>query len=246
MDVGPNFSGKLPAGLLEIKSPTSLVWIIGRTQTNGKADYPAVRALKAEYKLIPLSAWGQDYTAPSEVPVDPKVDVQKSPVDTVTKMNAAVFFGRLATLMQDNPPTAADKPMVEKLARIGITPGRSFDPSKLDSSVAIGLEHGAVTGRAMIFAESKKPQGKVANGWDVMGNLGRYGTNYLFRSVVALVGLGANLPEDAIYPRATTDIDGKPLSGANRYVIQFPKWQMPPVNAFWSITMYNLEAVLRR
>lgn len=202
--VGPNYSGKLPDGLKEIKSPTSLVWVIGRTQTNGKPDYAAVRALKAQYKLIPLSAWGTDYMAPFEVPVDPKVDVLTSPVETVTKMNAAAFFGRLTALLQDNPPTEADKPMVEKLARIGITPGRPFDPRKLDTAVATGLERGAIAGRETIFAETKKPQGKVANGWDVMGNLGRYGTNYLFRSVVALVGLGANLPEDAIYPRRPT------------------------------------------
>ena len=237
--VGPNYSGRLPEGLKEIKSPTSFVWVIGRTQTNGKADCAAVRSLKAQYKLIPLSAWGTDYVAPSEVPVDPKVDVRMPPVETVAKMDAAAFFGRLAALLQDNPPAEADKPMVEKLARIGITPGRSFDPSKLDTAVAKGLERGAVAGREMIFAETKKPQGKVANGWDVMDNLGRFGTNYLFRSVVALVGLGANLPEDAIYPRATADIDGKPLTGANRYVIQFPKGQLPPVKAFWSITMYN-------
>ncbi len=237
--VGPNFGGKLPDGLKEIKAPTSLVWVIGRTQTNGKADYAAVRALKAQYKLTPLSAWGTDYMAPSEVPVDPKVDVQTSPVETVMRMDAAAFFGRLAALLQNNPPTEADKPMVEKLARIGIAPGRPFDPPKLDTALARALQQGAVAGREMIFAETKKPQGKVANGWDVMGNLGRYGTNYLFRSVVALVGLGANLPEDAIYPRATADADGNRLTGANRYVIQFPKGQLPPVRAFWSITMYN-------
>ena len=81
----------------------------------------------------------------------------------------------------------------------------------------------------------------MVNGWDVMGDLGRYGTNYLFRSVVAQVGLGANLPEDAIYPRATHAAGGQPLNGANRYVIVFPRGQLPPVRAFWSITMYNAK-----
>jgi hypothetical protein len=239
--VGPNFSGNLPDGLKAIKSPTSLVWVIGRTQTNGKADYTAVRALKAQYKLVPLSAWGTSYTPPAQVPVDSNVDAHRPPVETVTKMEAAAFFVRLAALLRDNPPAAADKPMVEKLARLGIAPGQPFDPRKLDTAVAKGLERGAVVGRETIFAELKKPQGTVANGWDVMGDLGRYGTNYLFRSVVALVGLGANLPEDAIYPHATADADGKPLNGANRYVIQFPKGQLPPVRAFWSITMYNAK-----
>jgi hypothetical protein len=239
--VGPTFTGRLPDGLKEIKSPTSLVWVIGRTQTNGKADYAAVRALKAQYKLIPLSAWGTDYAPPAQVQVDSKVDAHTPPVQTVLKMEAAAFFVRLAALLQDNPAAAADKPMIEKLARLGITPGEPFDPRKLGTAAAKGLERGAVAGRETIFAELKKPQGRVANGWDVMGNLGRYGTNYLFRSVVALVGLGANLPEDAIYPHATTDADGKPLTGANRYVIQFPKGQLPPVKAFWSITMCNAK-----
>ncbi len=229
---GPAFSGKLPEGLKEIKSPTGLVWIIGRTQTNGKADYAAVRALKAQYKLIPLSSWEKDYTPP-QVPVE-KVD-QTAPVEQVAKMDAATFFGRLAALLKDNPPAEADKPMVEKLSRLGIAPGK-FDPQN-----AKALDRGAAAGWQRILAEAKKPQGKVVNGWDVMGNIGRYGTNYPFRAVVALVGLGANLPEDAIYPHAKEDSDGKPLSGENRYVIHFPKGQLPPVNAFWSLTMYNAK-----
>jgi len=223
----------------EIKSPTSLVWIIGRTQTNGKADFAPVRALKAQYKLIPLSAWGNDYTRPAEVAVDRKVDAKTPPVEQVAKLAAAAFFARLAALMKDNPPAEADKPMVEKLARIAIVPGQPFDPAKLDPVVAKGVERGAKAGWEQIVAETKKPQGKVVNGWDVMGDLGRYGTNYLFRAVVALVGLGANRPEDAIYPHATVDADGKLLNGTSRYAIQFPKGQLPPVRAFWSITMYN-------
>jgi hypothetical protein len=237
--VGPNFTGQIPEGVKEIKSPTSLVWIIGRTQTNGKADYAAVRALKAQYKLTPLSAWGKAYSPPAEVSVDTKVDTKTPPVEQVAKMDGVVFFKRLTSLLKDNPPTDADKPMVEKLARIGIVSGQQFDPTKLDPAVVRGLERGAKAGFERILSTAKKPQGKVVNGWDVMGNLGRYGTEYLFRGVVALVGLGANLPEDAIYPHAKVDADGKPLSGMSRYTIHFPKGQLPPVHAFWSITMYN-------
>jgi hypothetical protein len=239
--VGPNFAGKLPDGVKEIKSPTSLVWIIGRTQTNGKSDFAAVCALKAQYKLTPLSARGKDYTPPADAPVDPKVDAKTPPVEQVAKMDAAAFYGRLADLLRDNPPAAADKEMVENLAKIGIVPGKSFDPAKLDRAVVTGLERGAVAGRGSIFAEAKKPQGKVVNGWDMMMDIGQYGTKYQFRAVVALVGLGANLPEDAIYPHAKVDADGKPLTGTNRYTIHFPKGQLPPVDAFWSITLYNAK-----
>ena len=151
----------------------------------------------------------------------PKVDAKTPPVEQVAKMDSAAFFGRLAALLKDNPPTAADKPMVEKLARLGIVPGQPFDATKIGPAMAKGIERGATSGREQILAEARKPQGKMVNGWDVMGDLGRYGTNYLFRAVVALVGLGANLPEDAVYPHAKVDADGKPLTGANRYTIHF-------------------------
>jgi hypothetical protein len=223
----------------EIKSPTSLVWIIGRTQTNGKADFAAVRALKAHYKLIPLPAWGTDYAPPATVAVDAKVDAKTPPVEQVAKLDAVAFFSRLAVLLKDNPPTADDQPTVEKLAKIGIVAGQPFEPAKLGPSVAKGLEQGVKAGQAAILDEAKKAQGKMLNGWDVMGSVGRYGTNYPFRAVVALVGLGANLPEDAIYPHARVDADGKPLTGANRYTIHFAQGELPPVRAFWSITMYN-------
>ncbi len=239
--VGPRFNGTLPNGVEEIKSPTSLVWIIGRTQTNGKSDFAAVRALKAQYKLTPLSAWGRDYTPPAEVPVGPNAVAKMPPVERVAKMDAAAFFARLTDLLSDNPPAAADKAMVAKLAKIGIVPGALFDTAKLEPTVARELERGAVAGRDSILAEARKPQGKVVNGWDMIMNIGRYGTNYPFRAVVALVGLGANLPDDAIYPRAIVDSEGNPLSGASRYTIHFPKGQFPPVGAFWSITMYNAK-----
>jgi hypothetical protein len=225
--VGPQWKGTLPAGVKEIKSPTNMVWLLGRTQTNGKEDYAAVRAIQDQYKLTPLSAWGKDYKPPDNAPVAAGIDVKTPPVEQVAKMDAATFYARLNTLMKDNPPANADASAVNSIAAIGVAPGTTFDLKSLDPAVAKSV------------AEARKPHGKKVNGWDVMTNLGRYGTDYLFRSVVAIVGLGANLPEDAIYPRATEDTDGQPLTGANSYVVHFPKGQLPPVNAFWSLTMYN-------
>ena len=103
--VGPGFKGKLPAGLKKIESPTNLVWFIGRTQTNGKADYEAVHAIQKEYKLTPLSAWGKPYTPPTNVPVDPQIS-KAPPVEPVKKMSAPAFFARLNALMKENPPAA--------------------------------------------------------------------------------------------------------------------------------------------
>jgi hypothetical protein len=237
--VGPGWRGTLPAGLKELRSPTNMVWLIGRTQTNGKEDYEAVHAIQRKYRLTPLGAWGTDYTPPANVPVDPAVDTKTRPSDQVAAMDAATFFARLNALMKDNPPAAADAGALKRFAAIGVAPGKAFDPRALDPAVARGLERGVRTAREMLAALTKRPQGRGANGWDVVKNLGKYGTNYPFRSAVALFALGANLPEDALYPRARTDADGRPLTGANRYTIHFPKGQLPPVNAFWSVTLYN-------
>jgi hypothetical protein len=237
--VGPQWKGKLPADVKEIKSPTNMIWLLGRTQTNGKEDYAAVRSIQDQYKLTPLSAWGKDYKPPDNAPVAAGVDMKTPPVEQVAKMDAATFFARLNTLMKDNPPSNADASAVNSFAAIGVAPGTPFDLKSLDQVVAKSVEGSVKTAQAKIVAEARKPHGKKVNGWDVMTNLGRYGTDYLFRSVIALVGLGANLPEDAIYPRATEDTDGQPLTGANSYVVHFPKGQLPPVNAFWSLTMYN-------
>jgi hypothetical protein len=238
---GPRWAGQLPKGVKQIKSPTNTVWLIGRTQTNGKEDYEAVHAIQDKYKLTPLSAFGKAYTPPDSVPVSQGVDLKKPPVEQVAKMDASTFFSRLNALLQDNPPTAADAEAVNRFAAIGVVPGGTFDLKALDAAIVRSLERGAREGLSRIMGEAKKPQGKIVNGWEVMTNVGSYGTDYLWRAVIALVGLGANLPEDAIYPRATRDIDGKPLMGTKGYVVEFDKGQLPPVNAFWSITMYNSE-----
>jgi len=237
--VGPGRRGNLPEGVHVIKSPTSMVWIIGRTQTNGKDDYPAVHAIQDQYKLTPLSVWDKAYSPPDNVPVAKEVVMTTPPVEQVAGMDAVAFFTRLNALMRDNPAAPADGEAISRFAPIGVAPGKFFDLLDLNVVAARGIQAGVRAGQAKILADAKKAHGKMVNGWQFMDNIGRYGTDYAWRAVIALVGLGANLPEDAIYPRATTDADGQPLTGANRYMIQFAKGQLPPVSAFWSITMYN-------
>ena len=128
------------------------------------------------------------------------------------------------------------------LAKIGVVPGQDFDPGKLDPAAAKGLEKSVQVALEKLQAAAKTA-GKPVNGWQIPPTkLGEFGTDYGFRAVVALIGLGANLPADAIYPNAFIDGDGKPLSGANRYVVHFDKGQTPPANAFWSLTMYNAQS----
>lgn len=240
--VGPRWTGKLPRGVKMLESPTNMVWLIGRTQTNGKDDYVAVHAIQQQYTLTPLSAWGKGYTPPDHVPVAAGIAAKTPPVEQVARMDAAAFFRRLNALMRDNPPALADASAMKRFAAVGVAPGKPLDLKSLDPVVAKGLEQSVAAGQENIVAEARKPHGRMVNGWQVLpNNTAKFGTDYNWRAVVALIGLGANLPQDAMYPHATVDAHGQPLTGANRYVIRFPKGQLPPVNGFWSITMYNAK-----
>jgi hypothetical protein len=190
---------------------------------------------------VPLSSFGKPYTPPAGT-VDPNVDMKTAPVDQLKAMSSAAFFTRLAMLLKDNPPPASEAPLLEKLKAIGIVPGEPFDPSKLDPAVAKGLER-SVSAALEKLAAASREVGAPVNGWRVPPMiLGNFGTEYGARAVVALVGLGANLPEDAVYPSVFVDADGQPLTGGNRYVIRFEKDATPPVQAFWSITMYDANS----
>jgi hypothetical protein len=238
---GPGWVGTLPAGIRELKSPTNMVWILGRTQTNGPEDYPAVHAIQAGFKLVPLSLFGKPYAAP-EGTVDPTADMKTPPVEQLQHMTGAEFFTALARLLKSNPPSAADAPALANLATIGVIHGQPFEPSKLDPAVAKALE-GAVSAAIARLQERAKQMGTSVNGWRIPKmNVGAFGTDYDTRAFLALVALGANLPTDSLYPTSFVDGDGNALNGANRYVLHFDAGLTPPVNTFWSVTMYDPQS----
>ncbi len=237
---GPGWKGTLPKGVTEYKSPTNLVWILGRTYCTGKLeDYKAVHKIQSRYKLVPLSAYGKSYT-PAPGRVDPSIDMKTPVREQVNRMEAAAYFKLLAALLKDNPPTAADAPMVAKLAKIGIIPGQDFDISQVDPAVAQGLARAPKAGVEKIMANFKTMTTMV-NGWGIFLKTGVYGTDYLDRALITAIGLGANRPQDAVYPTSEADADGKPYDGAHKYVMHFDKGQLPPVKGFWSLTMYNAD-----
>jgi len=128
---GPGWKGALPAGVTEYKSPTSIVWLLGRIYCTGTPeDYAAVHALQDQCKLVPLSAYGKDYTPPTGK-VDPSIDMKTAVREQVNRMDAVEYFTLLAQLLKRNPPAAADAPALEQYARIGLVPGQDFDASKL-------------------------------------------------------------------------------------------------------------------
>jgi hypothetical protein len=238
---GPGWEGKLPDGVTEYKSPTSIVWILGRIYCTGTPeDYKAVHELQDQCNLVPLSSYGKDWK-PSVGKVDPKIDMKTAVREQVNRMDAVEYFTLLSELMKTNPPTAEDAPMVDKMAEIGIVPGKDFDKSKLDAHFVKRVPEIAF---ARIMLHFKFSDGDIAdiNGWGYTTKTGIYGTNYLQRALITAIGLGANRPEDAIYPTSTKSKDGlfsRAYAGSEDYVLTFPKGQTPPVKGFWSITMYN-------
>jgi hypothetical protein len=237
-----NWKGKLPKDLERIDAPTPFVWMIGRTQTNGPSDYAAVHKIQDGYKLTPLSQWGKK-TGPKAQPfvADASVDMKTSPLIQVNRMTGQQFFSYAADLIKLNSPHHTDWSQVQRFKHIGIEQGREFDFTKLSKEVQAAIERAPVD--ALKIMQEKIPTlAKVVNGWQMnVDSMGVYGNFYLKRAIVAMVGLGANQPEDAIYPLAIASADGKPLDGNETYVIRFKKDQLPPVGAFWSITMYDSE-----
>jgi len=236
----PKWGGTVPAGFTRIPAPTSYVWIIGRTRTDGPADYAAVHAIQAGYKVTPLSQWGKA-PEPVSVKIDPAVDMKTPPKTQVDTMPVGTYFAYAAELLELHPPHITDEPIVARMKRIGIEPGKSFDIDKTAPVVKQALT--SVPGDAQALMTWKIPTvARVVNGWSMnTDTMGVYGNYYLKRAMVAQLGLGANLPEDAIYPLNIGDAAGKPLDGASKYTIHFDRGATPPVGAFWSITLYDAE-----
>lgn len=242
--VGPEWKGTLPKGVKEIRSPTAMVWIVGRTQVNSRQDLAAVHRLQDQYRLVPLSVWqkgGRVAPAPA-APRATMIDTESSPAEQVAAMDAQAFFSRLAALLPDNPPAPADAPMVEKMTRMGIVAGEPFKTTVLEPSTARAVQEGATAALTGIAAQVKKAEAGDT-GWRVWHEGGGYGTDYVARATVAMMGPDLNLPEDAVYPTARADATGRPFDGGSRYVLHFDKSQLPPVKAFWSLSLYNSQQV---
>ncbi len=238
--VPPGWKGTLPAGVEMIQSPTPYVWIIGRTQTNGPADYAAVHKVQAEFRITPLSQWGKT-PIPAPFREDPSVDMKTPPLELVNNMSAKAYFTYGAELMKLHPPHVTDWSMIARIKRIGIEPGKSFEWDKLQPAVQESLTKAVASALKAMYIKTPT-LAKVVDGWQMnTDTMGVYGNYYLKRAIVAMVGLGANLPDDAVYPLNVGDVDGQPLRAENNYALHFGKEQLPPAEAFWSLTMYDVD-----
>jgi hypothetical protein len=240
---GPGWAGDVPAGLKHIKCATRYMVILGRTYADGTdQDYAAVNALQAQYRIVPLSAYGKPYTYQMPpVNSNPGISMTDKPQSVILDIDTSTYFNMMARLMASAaPPAAEDAPMLARMAKIGLVPGQPFDMTKLDPATQSALKDLGKTALQRIEA-SRDILGTMVNGWIVTKGLGVYGTNYMKRAVVAAFGWPANLPQDAVYPYTEVDSAARKLSGANKYTLTFAKGETPPVDAFWSITMYEID-----
>jgi hypothetical protein len=240
---GPGWKGSLPPGLEECKSPTGIVWVLGRIYCTGTPeDYAAAHAFQDECSAVPLSSYGKPYTPPPGR-VDTIIDMKTPVREQVNKLDATVFFNRLAALMKDNPPTSADARIVKRMAQLGIVPGQPFDANKLDPTLIQVFDNVPKVALAKIMAwfqdGAKAGDTTFENGWIFARKAGSYGTDYIQRALLAAIGRGANLPQDTLTAISNVDGAGQPYSGNFRYVMHFPPGQAPSANGFWSLTMYD-------
>jgi hypothetical protein len=222
-----------------------MVWILGRIYCTGTPeDYDAVHKMQDEISLVPLSAYGKPYTPPPGT-VDPSIDMKTAIRDQVNALSVDDYFNLLAKLMVDNPPASADAPMLAKMAKIGVVPGQPFDRSKLGPVAAKAFADvpKIANEKIMLWLKEAVVAGdmKLESGWAFTTRAGTYGTNYIQRALVTAIGLGANRPQDAIYPTSEGPTVASSYSGAKKYKMHFAKGELPPAQAFWSITMYDKD-----
>jgi len=233
--VGPGWNGSLPQGVKEIRSPTNTVWIIGRTLVNGEPDTPNVQALQEQYTLTLLDHYGKpSMNAKNQTLADfnkmaPSPDAQKN----------LRFFEELRVALKNNQPPQDEAGLMAVFDRIGLGKNETPYGPDMDPAVAAGLSRALKDGDQIVKNKWKQQSGININGWVLQTNIGTYGNNYLLRAAIAEGSIGANLPQEAAYPKAQVDSDGQPLNGANKYVMHFEKGMTPPAGAFWSLTMYN-------
>jgi hypothetical protein len=256
--IPPGYQGSLPAGVTPIQAPSNTVWLLGRTLVKDAADMPAVKSVQEKYTATPLTAWESGIREP------PAVVDQYPPTIPKSIPTGTAFIAELNKVMNVDPPPAADDCALAAMAPAGVeiphpTPAETLlddlsdeaptlPPVASDGVLNAAISAGTATGAQLVAAGDAKLNADSRghnNGWEILGNwVGSYGTRYLGRAIVATDLLAANTPGQTIYPIADTDVTGRPLTGADRYTIRFPKGELPPVNAFWSLTMYNASYFL--
>lgn len=248
----PGWEGTLPAGVKQIAAPTSLVWVVARTQVAGPRDQAAARRVQDRYRITPLDAFGK--TALREPEAEAKVDADKATdldvsLDAarrrVTALDANSYFTRFAELLKSNPPHAADSTMLQSLRDLGLVPGAPFDAKAVSTTNLKVLEGGVTAARDTLALAVTQPP-LTQNGWFIPRMIGAYGLDYAQRAIVAWNGGGTDLPQDMLIATAKADANGMALDSTHRYVLHFDRDQLPPANAGWAIAALSPTGQSRR
>lgn len=239
----PGWEGNLPDGVTRVDVPTATVWSIARIVLSGNEDLPNVYAIQQKMQLLPLSAYGLEgeYTAPKGTYTAENDFV---PVDKVLSMTPDEFFSTANTLMQTNPPADADEDLLKTLSAINVGAGMTFDASLLGEDATDRWTQMLHQLRTTLASDGASYAQKLGQ-WVYYGKpIGDFGTEYTYRAMVALVGLGANTVDVAIYPKTTVDETGKALTGEKTYTLHFDT--LPPTmeGGFWSVTAYGEDDFL--
>lgn len=249
----PGWQGEVPSGMKQIQTPTNQSVTGVRILVKGPQDVTAVNSIQDQFLLSPFTVResGESITNSTLSPLgassNDSKDVPVAPNPTLIPATGIKIYDEISRDMAENPPSQNDSAVVAKFETIGIGPGMT-PSTQTNETIQQALENGIVKGEKLINARLEVI-GEDVNGWNVMGmvingsnvtnDVGNFGTDYLMRAAVVKYGIFANTPVEAFYPGAFTDSQGQKLTGTNKYVIHFDKGQTPPVNAFWSITMYN-------
>jgi hypothetical protein len=238
---GPNWKGDKPEGIKEvIRSDTDLALVIYRTQLLSPSDMDSVKKIQAGYQVAPLSVYLNQPAPAQAAPID---FVPPLPPDQ--EKTSPQFFEILNFALRFAPTLPNEKPMRDRFAQIGIGADGSYDADKLSPEMRKAIEDGMADAWAEFdtFKKEKLETGQVTSG-DITGSRETLGNNYLYRMAAAVVGIYGNSKDEAIYIGASNDSSGAPLTGANNYTVKFAPGQLPPVNAFWSLTMYEMPQSL--
>ncbi len=257
---GPTWKGDKPSGIDEvIKSETEFVFVAYRTQLFNPSDIDNVKKIQAGYKAQPLSAFlGQDAPAAKNEPalkkplgpapaISQEVTAPKAikPLTQEEEKTSLEFFQILNLVLSIAPTPPEEKDLRARFAKIGIGGGLDFDPDKLSPEMKTAIQQGMADAWTAFdkFKKTKIDTGEVTAG-DLLGSRQLIDGRWIYRMGGTIMGIYGNSKQEAMYPLLTVDSEGKPFDGANRYTLTFEAGQYPPVNAFWSVTMYNLPQSL--
>ena len=237
---GPGWKGETPAGVKKVfRSETDFIIAAYRTQLFNPDDLDNVKKVQAGYKAEPLSAF---LSRPAPAPA-PAINFVK-PLKADDERKSPEFFNILNFVLQFCPINPSETDLMARFARIGIGAGKTFDVSTMPPNTKTAIEQGMAD--AWVDLEDLKKQvdaGKVTSG-DLFGTREYLKNNYLYRMAAAVLGIYGNSKQEAMYPVYAIDAGGQKLDGSNRYIVRLTPDQLPPVHAFWSLTMYDLPASL--